>query len=102
VQCSVAATSGVACHADLWQVTLRPPANRSERIEELDQFLEALRSAVETDGLRDEALADAVSARMKAYLPNEDLLFLARLSVAPMRDRLLFRQIDGGKSPSIN
>jgi glyoxylase-like metal-dependent hydrolase (beta-lactamase superfamily II) len=68
----------------------------------IHRFLEALRSAVETDGLRDEALADAVSARVKAYLPNEDLLVLARLSVAPMRDRLLFRQVDGGKSPSIH
>jgi hypothetical protein len=55
------------------------------------RFLEALRSAAR-DGLQGDALADAVAARMQAYLPNEDLLFLTRLSVAPMRDQLLTRE----------
>jgi glyoxylase-like metal-dependent hydrolase (beta-lactamase superfamily II) len=54
----------------------------------LECFLEALRSAVEVNGLEGEALADAVATRMQAFLPTDDLLFLARLSVAPMRDRL--------------
>jgi glyoxylase-like metal-dependent hydrolase (beta-lactamase superfamily II) len=57
----------------------------------IHRFLEALRSAIATDGLQGDALADAVMARMKAYLPNEDLLFLTRLSVAPMRDQQLNR-----------
>jgi glyoxylase-like metal-dependent hydrolase (beta-lactamase superfamily II) len=51
-------------------------------------FLEVLRSAVEHAGLQGEALADAVTARMKEFLPNDDLLFLMRLSIEPMRDRL--------------
>jgi glyoxylase-like metal-dependent hydrolase (beta-lactamase superfamily II) len=52
------------------------------------QFLEVLRSAVEHDGLQGDALVDAVTARMKEFLPNDDLLFLMRLSVEPMRNRL--------------
>jgi glyoxylase-like metal-dependent hydrolase (beta-lactamase superfamily II) len=54
----------------------------------IDRFLEALRSAVEKDGLQGDPLAETVTARMKAFLPNDDLLFLTRLSVAPMRDHL--------------
>src|SRR5262245_34610812 len=51
-------------------------------------FLDALRSAVDHDGLRGDALADRVTARMKEFLPNDDLLFLMRLSVEPMRRQL--------------
>jgi glyoxylase-like metal-dependent hydrolase (beta-lactamase superfamily II) len=51
------------------------------------RFLEALQSAVK-HGLQGDALADAVTARMKELLPNDDLLFLMRLSVEPMRHRL--------------
>src|SRR5262245_37302120 len=54
----------------------------------IQRFLEVLRSAVEHDGLHGDALADAVSARMKEFLPNDDLLFLMRLSVEPMCNRL--------------
>ena len=48
-------------------------------------FLDVLRAAIERDGLQGEALADAVTARMKSFLPTDDLLFLLRLSVEPMR-----------------
>jgi hypothetical protein len=54
----------------------------------IQQFVEILRSAVEREGLDGDALADAVTARMKAFLPSDDLLFLLRLSVEPMRNRL--------------
>jgi glyoxylase-like metal-dependent hydrolase (beta-lactamase superfamily II) len=54
----------------------------------IQRFIEVLRSAVEREGLQDDALADAVTARMKAFLPSDDLLFLLRLSVEPMRNRL--------------
>jgi glyoxylase-like metal-dependent hydrolase (beta-lactamase superfamily II) len=54
----------------------------------IEEFLAALRSAVERDGLAGEALVEAVVGRMKAYLPAEDLEFLLRLSVEPMRQRL--------------
>jgi len=53
----------------------------------LEQFLDAVRIA-DTDGLRGEALVDAVARRMKTYLPGEDLEFLMRLSVEPTRLRL--------------
>jgi glyoxylase-like metal-dependent hydrolase (beta-lactamase superfamily II) len=56
--------------------------------EYIQQFLDILRAAVERDGLAGEALADAVTARMRGVLPTEDLLFLLRLSVEPMRVRL--------------
>lgn len=52
------------------------------------RFLEALQSAVKHEGLQGDALADAVTARMKEFLPSDDLLFLMRLSVDPMRHRL--------------
>ena len=51
-------------------------------------FVDVLRSAAERDGLQGDALADAVTAAMKAFLPTDDLLFLLRLSVEPMRARL--------------
>lgn len=52
------------------------------------RVLEAVRTAVERDGLDGEALSEAVTARMKAFLPTDDLLFLTRLSVAPLRRQL--------------
>jgi len=54
----------------------------------LRRFLEELSGAVERDGLQGDALADAVAARMRAFLPTDDLLFLLRLSVEPMRAKL--------------
>jgi len=51
-------------------------------------FLNALRAAVEHDGLQGQALEDAVAAQMKGFLPTDDLLFLMRLSVEPVRARL--------------
>jgi glyoxylase-like metal-dependent hydrolase (beta-lactamase superfamily II) len=64
----------------------------------IQRFLEVLRTAVTHDGLQGDALADAVTARMKEFLPNEDLLFLMRLSVEPMRNRLaLAGASEGGR-----
>lgn len=57
----------------------------------ISRLLEAIRQGVERDGLDGEALADAVTTRMKALLPNDDLLFLMRLSVAPLRRQLFSR-----------
>ena len=54
----------------------------------IQRFVEILRAAVEREGLYGDALADAATARMKAFLPSDDLLFLLRLSVEPMRNRL--------------
>jgi hypothetical protein len=51
------------------------------------RFLEVLRSAVER-GRTGDALVDAVTARMKEFLPKGNLLFLMQLSVEPMRVRL--------------
>jgi len=53
-------------------------------------FVESLQLAVERERLQGEALLDAVTARMRAFLPSDDLLFLLRLSVEPMRKRLAF------------
>ena len=55
--------------------------------EYIEIFVEVLRSAVQR-GLEGDALADAVTARMKTFLPTDDLLFLLRLSVEPMKARL--------------
>ena len=54
----------------------------------IQRFVDILRTAVEREGLQGDALADAVTTRMKAFLPSEALLFLLRLSVEPMRNRL--------------
>ena len=54
----------------------------------IERFVDVLRAAVERDGLTGDALADAVTAAMKGFLPSDDLLFLMRLSVEPMRARL--------------
>jgi hypothetical protein len=57
----------------------------------IQRFLEVLRSGVQRDGLQGDALADAVTAQIKVFLPKDDLLFLMRLSVEPMRLRLGLR-----------
>lgn len=54
----------------------------------IEEFLDAVRIGADTDGLRGDALADAVARRMKPYLPQDDLEFLMRLSVEPTRARL--------------
>jgi glyoxylase-like metal-dependent hydrolase (beta-lactamase superfamily II) len=54
----------------------------------IQRFVGILRTVVEREGLEGDVLADAVTARMKTFLPTEDLLFLLRLSVEPMRHRL--------------
>jgi glyoxylase-like metal-dependent hydrolase (beta-lactamase superfamily II) len=54
----------------------------------IHHFLDTLRSAVERDGLVGDALADAVTSRMSMWSNTEDLSFLLRLSVEPMRARL--------------
>ena len=51
------------------------------------EFLEAVRAA-DAEGLRGDALTEAVARRMRSYLPSEDLEFLMRLSVEPTRVRL--------------
>lgn len=57
----------------------------------IDRFVDVLRSAVELDCQQGDALADAVTAAMKEFLPSDDLLFLMRLSIEPMRARLNLR-----------
>ena len=57
----------------------------------IDRFVDVLRSAVELDSKQGDALADAVTAAMKEFLPSDDLLFLMRLSIEPMRARLNLR-----------
>lgn len=54
----------------------------------IHHFLDTLRAAVDRDGLHGDALADAVTSHMHAWLNRDDLLFLLRLSVEPMRARL--------------
>jgi glyoxylase-like metal-dependent hydrolase (beta-lactamase superfamily II) len=54
----------------------------------IQRFVNVLRSAAERDGLQGDALAETVTAAMKEFLPTDDLLFLLRLSVEPMRARL--------------
>jgi glyoxylase-like metal-dependent hydrolase (beta-lactamase superfamily II) len=57
----------------------------------IQRFVDILRAAVERDALQGDALADAVTAAMKVFLPSDDLLFLMRVSVEPMRARLALR-----------
>jgi glyoxylase-like metal-dependent hydrolase (beta-lactamase superfamily II) len=54
----------------------------------IEEFLDAVRTSGEKDGLRGDPLTEAVARRMKAYLPNDHLEFLMRLSVEPTRTRL--------------
>jgi hypothetical protein len=49
------------------------------------RFIEAVRSTATGGNMTDDAFADAVMEQMKTFLPSEDLVFLARLSVAPIR-----------------
>jgi glyoxylase-like metal-dependent hydrolase (beta-lactamase superfamily II) len=51
-------------------------------------FLDALRSASTSSGSSDDAVAAAVTSRMKAYLPGDALLFLMQLSIGPMRSAI--------------
>ncbi len=51
-------------------------------------FLDALRSASTSGDSSDDAVTAAVTSRMKAYLPGDDLLFLMQLSIGPMRSAL--------------
>jgi glyoxylase-like metal-dependent hydrolase (beta-lactamase superfamily II) len=53
-------------------------------------FIDAVRATEHStgQGAADDAATTAVLARMKRYLPSDDLLFLMQLSVAPMRARL--------------
>jgi hypothetical protein len=57
----------------------------------IHRFLDALQYQVVHDGLQGDALADAVTAQMKEFLPTDDLLFLMRLSIEPIRLRLGLR-----------
>jgi glyoxylase-like metal-dependent hydrolase (beta-lactamase superfamily II) len=54
----------------------------------IEEFLEAVRSAADSDCPSGDELTEAVVRRMKTYLPNDDLEFLMRLSVEPNRLRL--------------
>jgi glyoxylase-like metal-dependent hydrolase (beta-lactamase superfamily II) len=65
----------------------------------IQRFVDVLRAAVERDGLQSDALAAAVTAAMKEFLPSDDLLFLMRLSIEPMRARLALRS---GERSTVN
>ncbi len=49
-------------------------------------FVAAVRATVGDRTATDETLTAAVTERMKAYLPSDDLLFLMQLSIAPVRN----------------
>src|SRR5262249_58184289 len=51
-------------------------------------FIDAVGSTVGDATLTDEAAAAIVTAKMKAYLASDDLLFLMQLSIAPIRAAL--------------
>ncbi len=51
-------------------------------------FSEAIRSPADS-GLDGQALADAVTGRMRRYLPSDESLFLMQLSIEPVRGRLM-------------
>jgi glyoxylase-like metal-dependent hydrolase (beta-lactamase superfamily II) len=53
----------------------------------IQAFLGAVRTG-DQDGLSGNELTEAVARRMKQYLPSDDLEFLMRLSVEPIRARL--------------
>ena len=65
----------------------------------IERFVDVLRAAVERDALQGDALADVVTAAMKEFLPSDDLLFLMRLSVEPMRARLA---LGSGEKDTVN
>lgn len=54
----------------------------------IEEFLEAVRIGADKDGLSGDALTEVVAHRMKQYLPHDNLEFLMRLSVEPVRNRL--------------
>jgi glyoxylase-like metal-dependent hydrolase (beta-lactamase superfamily II) len=54
----------------------------------IEAFLDAVQSGVGKDFPSGDAFVEAVTRRMKQYLPGEDLEFLMRLSVEPTRLRL--------------
>ena len=58
------------------------------QVKYIRRLVGVLQAASERDGLEGDALADAVTVRMKEFLPTDDLLFLLRLSIEPMRNRL--------------
>ncbi|MEP7000529.1 MAG: MBL fold metallo-hydrolase [bacterium] len=60
--------------------------------EYIQRFLATLKRSAINERLDGESLADAVTSQMKSYLPNDDLLFLLRLSVEPIRQRLLAQE----------
>ncbi|MGE5242953.1 MAG: MBL fold metallo-hydrolase [Betaproteobacteria bacterium] len=60
------------------------------------RFLTLLQMALDEQRVQGEALADLMCARMQEYLPGDDLLFLLRLSVEPMRERLIAAQAGSG------
>jgi glyoxylase-like metal-dependent hydrolase (beta-lactamase superfamily II) len=53
-------------------------------------FIDAVRATEHStgQGAADDAATTAVLARMKQYLPSDDLFFLMQLSVAPVRARI--------------
>jgi glyoxylase-like metal-dependent hydrolase (beta-lactamase superfamily II) len=57
--------------------------------EYINRLIDTIDAMARRDGLGNDALADAVAERMRAFLPSDDLLFLTRLSVAPLRAQLL-------------
>ena len=63
------------------------------------RFLTLLQSAVDENRVQGDALTNLVCAQMQEYLPGDDLLFLLRLSVEPMRERLIAARRSSGSSP---
>jgi len=59
----------------------------------ITRFVDVVRSAVERDRLRGDALVSAVTAQMQTFLPGDDLLFLMQLSIEPMRARLAAAEV---------
>jgi len=54
-------------------------------------FVAAVRATLGDRAFADEALNAAVTERMNAYLPTDDLLFLMQLSIAPVRNSFAAR-----------
>ena len=55
----------------------------------IERFLGSVQFLAGDERLQGDALVDAVTARMKSHLPTEDLLFLTRLSVTPLREQMV-------------
>jgi hypothetical protein len=58
----------------------------------IQRFVDVLGTTVERDDRQGDALVEAVTAAMKEFLPSDDLLFLMRLSIEPMRAQLARRR----------